>query len=335
MFWFGCYFSIPLSCTDFSKMTRNKLNKFKNSVMFQNTFARLLQDALNRYHFENLPSTISERVLLQSLVWYGSAVIFEKEGNLYALPGVPSGQGFNVYADFSEGYVFGANGFNEKVKLFLHGSDEGEFLKEEIGTKQKGRIKGVLIRENAILYPFVRQVLYFSQAIADTMRTLDVCRTNLKNPFLITCEESLVNSVKEFFRKRDENNEFVVSSGIFPANSIELLPFTTSSENLNAVSCLIEYYENKFRELCGIDNNSNIDKKGENLIESEVSINDEYTENSVDKCIKYIQESLDDVNKIFGTNIKVVANKKKESDKNDDLFRNDREETDFVREYED
>lgn len=308
MLWYGNMFCIYLSGTG-TEITNKKLSKMKNNFMFQNTFARLLTDALNRYHFEGLPESISERVLLQSLVWYGSAVIFEKDGQLLCLPGVPTGAGFNIYGDPSECWVFSATGqFNEPVKVFLPGSDESAFLKNTLTGKQTGEIKGVFIRENALCYPFINQCIFFSDAIADSMRTLDVCRQNIKQPYVIVAEQSIVNSVKQFFNKRNNNEEYIISSGVFPADKISLLPFETNADNLDNATELVDWYENKWRELCSIENNGQIDKKGENLIESEVDVNDEYTEMSTDKCITYIQEGLDYVNDLFGTDIRVVAN---------------------------
>lgn len=321
MFWYSYYFAIYLSGQG-SEMTNKKLAKMKNNIMFQNTFARLLQDALNRYKFNKLPGTISERVLLQSLLWYGSAVIFEKDGNLLCLPGVPTGAGFNIYGDPSECWVFSATGqFNEPVKVFLPGSDESSFLKNTLTGKQYGDIRGVFIRENALCYPFINQCIFFADAISDSMRTLDVCRQNIKQPYVIVAEESIVNSVKQFFKKRNNNEEYIISSGVFPADKINLLPFETNADNLDNATELVDWYENKWRELCSIENNGQIDKKGENLIEKEVDVNDQYTEMSVDKCIKYIQESLDHVNEIFGTNITVEpVEKERETNDNNDFF---------------
>lgn len=330
MFWYSNMFNIFLS-GDGTEMTNKKLAKMKNNVMFQNTFARLLQDALNRYKFSGLPDTISERVLLQSLVWYGSAVIFEKEGNLLALPGVPSGAGFNIYGDPSECWVFSATGqFNEPVKVFLPGSDESSFLKNTLAGRATGQPKGVFVRENALCYPFIRQCIFFSDAIADSMRTLDVCRQNIKQPYIIVAEEAIVNSVREFFKKRNNNEEYIVSSGVFPADKISLLPFETNADNLNNATELIDWYENKWRELCGFENNGQIDKKGENLIQAEVDVNDEYSDMGVDKAIKYIQESLDYVNNIFGTNITVEPTRKEEKDENNDIFGDGGDDTESV-----
>lgn len=310
MFWYGNLFNIWLQ-GDFNKMTNTKLARFKNNITFQNVFARLLQDALARYKFNNLPDTCSQRVILQSLLWYGSVVFWEKDGSVLALPGVPTGSGYNVYGDISESWVFSATGqFNQPVKIYIPGSDESSFLKNTVAGKQTGQPKGVLVRENAIMYPFMREVIYFSEVIADTLRTLDVCRTNMKQPFVITAEESIVNSVRKFFEKRKDNEEYIISSGVFPADKINLLPFDTNTDNLKNATELIDWYENKFRELCGVENNGQVDKKGENLIQSEVDINNEYTCLSLDKCIKYIQEGLDNVNKLFGTNITVEPNRK-------------------------
>ena len=311
MNWFTPYFNIYLSGGELGQKSVRKLAKMKNNAVWQNIFAQLIQDALDRYHLEGAPETISERVFLQSLLWYGSVAIFEKDGGLMALPCVPNGAGWNVYGDPAEGWLFSNIGqLNEPCNLYLPGSDEVSFLKKTNGVKKNTKVNGVFIRENAICYPFIRHTCYYADAIADTMRTLDVCRQNIKQPFIIVAEESIVNSVKNFFKQRDENMEFIISSGIFPADKIQLLPFVTNSDNLKDATALIDWYFNKHKELCGFDNNGNIDKKGENLVMREITVNEEYTDAGVDKCIKYIQRGLDDVNKLYGTKISVVRNHK-------------------------
>lgn len=308
MYWFAPLFNIPLTGGDVGTANVKRLNKYKNAVVWQNVFAVLLLDALNRVKFEGLESTaISDRVLRQSLLWYGSACIFEKDGALMALPCVPNGAGWNVYGDPAEGWLFSSIGqLNEEVDLYLPMSEESAFLEKTNGVvNTRAKLKGVFIRENEILYPFIRQVMYYADVISDCYRSLDVVRQNVKRPFIITAEESVVPTVKSFFKKRDANEEYIISSGIFPANTIQLLPFVTNSEALKDVTALIDWYHNKFKELCGVDNNSNIDKKGENLVTREIEVGEEYTDASIDKVIKSIQTGLDDVNKLYGTSIKV------------------------------
>lgn len=310
MAWYDCNFNIYLGAGELGKATKKKLASFKNQISFVNTFNVKVQDALHRYHFEGLPDTISERVILQALLWYASVVFFEREGNLLALPCAPSGDGFNIYGDYGSVWAFSRNGMlNEEIKVYLPGSDESSFLGQTLGGIYDQTNKGVLVWENTQRFPFINQTIFYSSAISDSMRTLDVCRKNIKNPYIVVAEESAVNTVKQYFESRDNNEEYIISSGVFPADKVKVLPLVTNSDNLQAITALIEWYEAKYRELCGVDNNSQIDKKGENLIQAELSVNDEYTDMSVDKCIETIQKGLDDVNKIFGTNITVKANR--------------------------
>ncbi len=308
--WFDSLFNINLVCGDLGRTTRKKLVKMKNTIVWQNVFARLVQDALNRYRFEGLPDTISERVFLQALLWYGSAAVFEMDGSLLALPCVQSGDGFNIYGDPASAWVFSAVGqLNKNVKLFLPGSDENTFLLKTITGRQTGETRGVYIRENAICFPFIRQVLFYADVISDTYRALDVCRENAKQPFIVVAEDTILESVKRFFEQREENYTAIISSGVFPADKIRLLPFESNSENIKNMTALIDWYYNKFKELCGVANcGGNIDKKGENLITAEVKINDEYTDMSLENSLKYIQESLDIVNRLYDTDIRVKAN---------------------------
>ena len=312
MFMLDNYFCIPLSADASGKSIKKHIAEIRNNRAFQNTFARLISDALKRYYFEGLPDTISERVLLQSLLWYGKVCIFEKENSLLGLPCAPSGAGLNIYGEYGSAFVFATNGkLNEEVDLFIHGSDKDAFLAKTNGAKPKSKLKGVMIRENAIMYPFIMMTLQFSEAIADAYRTLDIVRANIKRPFVITAEESVVPSVKKFLEQRELNYESVISSGVFDPKSIAVLPLDVNGNSLTDATQLIEWYENKYKELCGIQSNGQMDKKGENLIQAEVNINDDYEMMSVDKCIDYIQFGLDDVNDIFGTNIKVKARERK------------------------
>lgn len=293
--------------------TRKDLARLKNNRTFVITFSRLVQDALKRYEVEGLPETVSLRVLLQSLLWYGCAVFFEYMDGLFCLPGAPTGN-FNIYGDPSAAFVFSRGssiGFDKQVELYIPGSDENSFLKKTNYVDMPGKIRqGVIVWDNYIRFPFIQVVLEYAQAISDSLRTLDVCRKNIKTPYIVIAEESIVPTVERYFKERDDNNEFIISSGIFDAKKINMLPIAANSDNLRACTSLIEWYESKFRELCGIDSNSQIDKKGENIIRAEVDINDDYTDLCVEKCIDSIQEGLDNVNKIFGTDIKVKKREK-------------------------
>lgn len=310
MFW-----SIPIDLT--GQKNKRKLAKLKNMQSFQLIFNRLANDALKRYDFEGLPETLSKRVILQSLLWHAGVCFFEKGGALFALPAAPSGE-YNIYGEPGTAEVYSLNGaFNEPVNLYIHGSDENAFIAKTEGIKY-GKGKGVMVWENEQRFPFINSVMYYAFAISDAMRTLDVIKQNLKQPNVIVAEEAVVPTVKQYLKDREDNVDSVISSGVFDPKKVSIIPFDVNGTSLNDITSLIEWYENKFRELCGVDNNSQMDKKGENLIQAEVSVNDEYTDSNTEKATEVIQRGLDDVNKIFGTSIKVV-----EVEKDDDLSGSD------------
>lgn len=307
MEWFYNLFNIYLLGAHGSR-TADKLAKMENDRAFRLKFIQYIQDAMRRYHIDGLTDTMDERTILQSLLWYGSVVFMEKEGNLISLAGAPSGKGFNCYGRPASAWVYSKNGtFNEEIDLYLPGREQSTFLGKTNTQRVVGKAyQGVIVYESETMTSFVQQVMYYAQIVADTFRTLDVCRAHLKNPYIIACEESIIPSVKKYFKDRDNNLEYVISSGVFPADKVAVLPLQTTPEALKSATELIEWYESKFHELCGFDSNPQIDKKGENLIEAEVTQNADFTRVRKDTFMSVIQRGLDDVNKCYGTSLKVV-----------------------------
>lgn len=284
-----------------------KLAKFKNNREFINVFSRLVNDALNRYSFEGLPETVSERVLQQALLYYGNVVFFEKAGNLLALPGGASTD-FNIYGDPKNAFVWGKNGYTQEISLYIPGGENGAFIREGVsGRTMPEEFTGVYVRENRLNFPCIEYCIEYADAIADTMRTLDVVRANIKQPYIITAEESVIPSVKAFFRNRDNNENYIISSGIFPADKINLLPFDVNDQNLKNATELVEWYLTQFYSIIGVQTRNNPDKKAQVSVE-EIEGDTESTELQIDKVIDCLQMHLDIVNKCFSTNIRVKKN---------------------------
>jgi len=141
----------------------------------------------------------------------------------------------------------------------------------------------------------------------------------LKHPYVVTAKESAIKSIKDFFDKRDNNEEYILNTGIFDADKVQITPLTVNGESVITGTQLIDWYENKRRELCGIDSNSQTDKKGENLITDELHINDQYEDMMIDKCLEQLNYDLDLVNKNFGTNMRFVKGIKDDEGKTEDV----------------
>lgn len=302
--WFEPGWNIFLGCGDWGKMTKKKLLKFKNQTVFQNIFMSNVTDALTRYTIDGLPETCSERVVLQSLLWHGCAVFFEKDGAIYALPGATSGDGYNINGDPGSAWVYSRNGIlSEDVKLFIPGSDVSAFLEKTNGSGIGGKPKGVMVWENQMRYPFINAVLYYSEQMADTLRTIEVGRRWLKRPVITFAEESVRETVEDFWKHIDENDDVIVGTGIYDPKKVNVEQLQYNGNNITSCTQLYEWYQSKLHELEGIKTSAQMDKKGENLIEAEVNVNNEFTALALDKIEPVVSYHLDIVNRVFGTNL--------------------------------
>lgn len=289
-----------------------KLAKIKNARVFQNTFASLVNIANHRYKIKDgtCPETINERVFLQGLLWYGTVTVFEYNGVLMALPSRMTNS-FNCYGEPSASYIFGRNGLNLLVEHVL--PQTGGLLDKTVDGLKIKEGKGVFIRENEIMYPFINYVYQYAENISDTLRTIDTQRFHCKRPYIITAQEQVVPTVKEYFNKTKDNEEYIVGSGIFDANAVNAIPITVTAQDIKGMTELYDWYMAKFLEMCGIKNNQASSKK-ENLIVDEVNANNEITEFGVEAVVNYLNEQLELVNEVFGTNMEVEVNHDAEQD---------------------
>lgn len=302
--WFNDYLMISLQ----GAKNKKKLTKLQNNVIFTTVFMRLFNDAISRYQFKKLPDTVNQRVLLESLCIYGNVTFFDKDNSLLALPSVPSGKGYNMYGDPTSAWVFSKNGlFNQEVQLYIEGGVNAPILnKGTSGLDIPLKNNGVMVWENYARFPFLNTIIYYATAIADTLRTIDIDRKWLKRPFIPVAEESLIPSINKMFDSMNNNDEIIpVSTGVLDITKFDLKPVDVSPDIVKSASELVEWYENKYRELCGVQANTQMDKKGENLISDEVHANDQYTDKTNDILIDCISHYLDIVNKQYGTDISV------------------------------
>lgn len=292
--------------------TGKKISKMKNNIEYMNWFNLLERYAQYRYEFEGLPDTVNERVLKQALIWFGSCAFFDRDDALFCLPARATTD-FNVYGDPCYAWVYGRNGFNEQIGLYIKGQDDTSFITKGISGKYNTKGKGVFVRENFKMYPFVNYVYSYAFKLSDTARTIDTERFHLKRPYIITAKEEVVPTVKKFMDKTADNEEYIVSTGIFDATDVNALPISLPTGALKDTEELQDWYLNQFLTLCGLNNNQDANKK-ERLIVDEVNANNESIDTNIQPMIEYIQEQLDEVNKIYSTNISVKAMKEEFED---------------------
>lgn len=288
-------------------LSPKKRAKYENEMIFRQIFTDFKNTALHRYKFDGLPDTVSERVLRESLLYYGTAIFFEKSGHVLQLPGRPAFDP-TMYGEYRYSYIYGANGFNTLAALEIPGGESAGILEKGIGdTRQAASCRGVMVREAYdFTSPFIFTVWTYATRVADAIRSLDVAVRQGKTPGVWLCSQSEVESIKRFNRAVEDNQTNIITSGFFPIDKVRYQPLAQDSlTHSQTFMEIIDYWKSAFKEACGIDNAAPTTFKKANLLTDEVNQNEAYTSISIDKDIETIQEGLDFVNEIFGTSITV------------------------------
>lgn len=312
-------FLIPMFYGTLGETTKKKITDAKNAHTFMMVFSQLVNMALDyRYRFDNLPKTLYERVIKQSLLFYGNVTLFNLDGVPVALPSAPNGQAVDLYGNTGKSWIFSRNGkMNFEVPLNYEydavvtqantlGIQAGKIAEVSVDGQKHTVSNGVIIWENKARVPFIWTVIYFAERIADTYRTLDLDRRWLKRPFIPRCEESEGASFDESLKKFMNNEDFSVSLKARSIDKTDIFSVDMPPEIVTKVTQLIEWYYSQFKQLCGISANSQVDKKGENLISGEIDVDDQFIDLTTESITRDMQEQIDLYNQLAGENIKVV-----------------------------
>lgn len=291
-----------------------KIAKFKNNRMFINVFCRLVSDALSVNKYEGLPDTISERVVQETMLYHGAGAIIKSatiNGTRHEftspifLPAPPADD-WSVYGEPGYGNAFTRNGQVFKVKFYIPGSPSDKMLATGISGQSLGeQFDAVYIRANRLEFPAIEYCIQYAEAISDCYRALDLSRRWIKRPFMVFCDETSVESVKQVIEDRDDNVENIIT--MLDPSRAQIQTLDTNPQNIKACTDLVEWYTDQFYQSIGIQANANPDKKAQ-LTEDEIHSNDEATLLQGDKVIDFQQSQWDIANEILGTNIRVSKN---------------------------
>lgn len=266
--------------------------KYKNMLEFQGMYRKLVNMALNIFKWNNLPETCNEWVLEYSLLMYGKACIMKDDiRGLLSLPCQESNM-FSIYGYTSDIIAYGFNGYTKQVPCYMPNSGNED-------TAQ-----AVMLYDNPSRYPYSRYIIEYAQRLADCVRSIDVAVKKLKNPYWIVCTNTQVPTVKKSLSDIDNNENAIITASNLSPDDFKILPTSTNPNILNGLWDNYNNYYDVVKELLGINNNEQSDKK-ERLITDEVNSNNYVTDLFLQFRLKQRQDFCENVNKIFGTNISV------------------------------
>ena len=260
-----------------------EMNKKLNNLTFTDYFYRLSLIALSIFKWDNLPNGINERWIEKYLFDIGECMFF-KDPIL----------GFRVSKSIDKGI----NVYNEPIDL----EPESTGLTEP--KTYKNGINAVLIKNNDLSIPTLPTLQLYAYRLADLTRAQDVNITAQKTPILIITSDRQKLTMKNVFNQWSGNEPVIYGDKEMNIDGVKVLK-TDAPIVFDKIQIQKHQLWNEVMTFLGV-NNANQDKK-ERLVDDEVQANNEQVKICLDVMLKARQSACSEINRIFGTNIKVIA----------------------------
>lgn len=268
--------------------------------------------AVNRFKWSGLPDSVDARFLEMLLYMNGLAVWYwdDDYSKLLAVRG--SGVGYVNMLD--NPISFSIIGPGSKMQPD-HELAPSQFLSKTLGAYQpavtyeegEARRKAIGMWPNYFRYPELDVVRIYSTRLATIDRTLEINSKNARRNKILTSSPNTQLSVVNLNRQIDEGVEAVqVTGALDPSTAITAIDLGVLPDSYDKLSILRTRVWNECMNLLGIDN-ANQDKK-ERLVAAEVGANDSQTDSMRYVSLNARRQAADQINKVFGMNIKVDFN---------------------------
>lgn len=297
-----------------SNVSKKRAAQIQNSREYLNQFYHLYNLSMAVFYWKGLPETCNARALEHQLLIRGQAILAKPKGIGYLNLGSTTTGYWNVNGEPVQAWGYGLNGYNKVFDLYIKGS--GISTAEawlgtsiELNTTLSAPIQpadgpAVWCRDNAATYPYLNYLMSAAIRMTDALRAADIAANNLKQPILITTEESLVNSVKEAMKQRDDNIPAILSSGKLNLDQLKVWDVKSNPDILKGLWEHYERIENQMARHLGIQTANQMDKK-ERLLVDEVNAGNDITAYNLEKRLHYRKDFCEMCNEFFGLNMDV------------------------------
>lgn len=251
-----------------------------NSLDYNYYYYSLLEIAISRFKWNNMPDTIDKRYLELILVCYGRALFFDDEVLGYlGLKTTVQGK-FNQYHEPILRRAYGDNGYNAIKDI------DNSVI-----------IYNTLLKQND-LYAIKR----FARKLYDCSRAQDVNINAQKTPILITCEETQRLTMKNLYMKYEGNVPFIFGDKNINPNSLKVLntgaPYVADKLHDHEVNVW-----NEALTYLGV-NNMSVNKKERLNLEETAKMQGQTNSRRL-TYLRAREQAVEKINKMFGLNISV------------------------------
>lgn len=250
-----------------------------NTACYDFYYDKIKELSISVFDWQNVPEEIDVRFLELMLFERGAVIFFydEEMDKYLCLPYTEQGK-WNVYRIPLIRRAFASNGYNKKLDID----------------------NSVIIYNNVLRIPSVRDCKLFARRLANFDRVIDTNVNAQKTPVLIRCSEKERLTLVNLYKQYEGNEPFIFGDqelAAQPLNSVR----TDAPYVADRIYDLKTRYWNEMLTFKGISN-LNVQKK-ERLITDEVARSQGGTIASRYSGLMMRQQACDMINKMFGLNI--------------------------------
>ena len=256
---------------------KDKKNNIRDYIVY------MLNRVMQMFEYDGLPDTMPKRMIELYTMINGHSVVVKHEGNLYVCFGGFAGEPNEYYMPTQ--YIV-ANPYLKLFKTFTISED------------------CVLIRNDSLLYGVMPMFKRYATALVENDITMNMVDINSRIAALIDARDDATKaSAEKFLADMEEGKNGVIASNAF-FDGIRAQPY--GEHNYQRLTDLIEYQQymkaSWFNEL-GL--NANYNMKREAITSNESQLNDDMLLPLVDDMLECREIAVDEINRMFGTNISV------------------------------
>lgn len=254
---------------------------FDNKMTFWSYYHRLVELAISRFEWKNLPETVDPRFLELVLLSDGMVVYFDDDiiGNV-VMRTMISGT-LNIYDVPTRRRAYAVNGYSRDL-------DESN---------------SVLIYNNYLRLPNVSDIAMYAQRLYDIDQTIDVNAKAQKTPILVQATEAERLTMQNLYKQYSGNQPFIFGTKQLNPEGLRVL----KTDAPYVADRLYELRTNIWNEALTMLGISNVSiQKRERLITDEVTRANGGTIASRYSALEARRDAVEHINDMFGTNIEVV-----------------------------
>jgi len=257
----------------------------------------MLNKTITMFKYTGLPDTLPEREMELLLQQDGKCIVTEWDGNLIALYGQYAPP---LDAYYRSGYFIVANPWadiNHTFKLI----NQDVILRNEPAGEHK---PAVLLRNDPLERGLLLIMQRYGALLTETDLTMYLADVNFRSIYnIVANSDREYESAKIYLQQIEEGKQGVMLEEDL-SNGIKTNPYANGSQGyITQIIELEQYLRGTFLNEIGL--NANYNMKRERLSANETELNEDSLRPLIDVMLEERQKACDEINKQFGTNIRV------------------------------